>query len=575
MECHWKMDFACSASVRRALIISFLVFLVLSIFLPCAAEETQLGQLRQLVDSAQWQKAVQLAEAAPQHSADFYFLYGTALAQIGRLDDARRAFQTGQTISPHDERFPVELAGVDFKQKHFASAARQLRHALKLNPSDSYAQNFLATVYFLQGNLDAAIEHWNRIGKPRIERVPDEPVPPVDPALLDRAFAFSPAGTLKLSELFATEARLRALQIFPSFAFRLEALPDGNFNAVFHNTERPGWKQNKWLALGVMLRGLPAQSIYPEFYNLNHRALNFLSYFRWDEEKRRVQAQVNGPIHGDPRQHFFLGTDLRNENWRVVPSFTGPVPILGALNLRREAVSAGYTRIPGWRWQWSAAAEFSHRDFRSVLPGPALSPEFLTAGDQLKESLQFDSTLWNNPDHRISLTGTALSETGRIWSSPPHTFEKLQGFAILRWFPRLSGDDYELQQRVSSGKTFGDVPFDELWMLGIGGDNNLWMRAHIATRDGMKGSAPLGRAYFLSNTALDKNLHDFGLFRLKAGPLLDTGKITDPLPGLGSHKWLWDTGGQVKVIAFGFGVALSYGKDLRSGNNAFYISLLR
>ncbi len=62
---------------------------------------------------------------------------------------------------------------------------------------------------------------------------------------------------------------------------------------------------------------------------------------------------------------------------------------------------------------------------------------------------------------------------------------------------------------------------------------------------------------------------------MTAGPFLDTGKITDPTPGLGSHKWLWDIGLQTKVRAFGMGVVFSYGKDLWSGNNAFYASMLR
>lgn len=576
MERHWKMDIARSASARFSLVFGFLAFLLLSTAFPLAATETPpLEQLRHLVDAAQWQKAVQVAETHPGHSADFYFLYGTALAQTGRLEDARRAFHSGRVLAPKDPRFPVELAGLDFKEKHYANAASKLHFALSLNPGDSYAEDFLATVYFLQGNLEAALEHWNRVGKPKIVNVQSDPIPALDPALLDRAFTFSPASMLRLSELRTTEARVGALQSFTSIRFDLRARPDGKFDVTFRNSEHPSWKRHKLLALGVMLRGLPSETIYPEFYNFNHRALNFVSYFRWDDEKRRAGAQLNGPVHGNPNEHFYVGTDLRNENWRILPSFTGPAPVLGALNLRREAVSAGYTRIPSWRWQWTAEGEFSHRDFRSVLLGPALPPQLVIEGNQLKETLRLNTILWGNPDHRISLTGTASSETGHIWSSPEHTFEKLQASSLLRWFPLPVGDDYELQQRFSTGKTFGEEPFDELWGLGIGGDNDLWMRGHIATRDGMKGSAPMGRAYFLSNTEFDKNIHDFGLFRIKLGPLLDTGAISDMIPGLGSYKWLWDVGAQAKVIAFGFGVAISYGKDLRSGNNAFYVALLR
>jgi hypothetical protein len=59
------------------------------------------------------------------------------------------------------------------------------------------------------------------------------------------------------------------------------------------------------------------------------------------------------------------------------------------------------------------------------------------------------------------------------------------------------------------------------------------------------------------------------------GPFLDTGKTTDSVPGLGSPKWLWDTGIQTKFRVFGVTMAFSYGKDLRSGNNALYVSMQR
>src|SRR5207244_9383452 len=86
------------------------------------------------------------------------------------------------------------------------------------------------------------------------------------------------------------------------------------------------------------------------------------------------------------------------------------------------------------------------------------------------------------------------------------------------WFPQMRGDDYKLQEQIRAGKTFGQVPFDELFMLGLERDNDLWLRAHIGTRDGRKGSAPLGRNYFLSNWEIDKNVYDNGIFSVKLSP---------------------------------------------------------
>src|SRR5881409_2409796 len=92
---------------------------------------------------------------------------------------------------------------------------------LKLDPQDSYGQEFLASVYFLDGNLEAALQHWNRVGKPAIEEIKMVPAPQLRPDLLERAFAFAPAALLKLEELRSTEARLDLLEIYPRYRFEL------------------------------------------------------------------------------------------------------------------------------------------------------------------------------------------------------------------------------------------------------------------------------------------------------------------------------------------------------------------
>ena len=153
----------------------------------------------------------------------------------------------------------------------------------------------------------------------------------------------------------------------------------------------------------------------------------------------------------------------------------------------------------------------------------------------------------------------------------------------LYWKPiyRLLGDEDSQHRRVKGDLQVKirlmilDYVLDELFMLGLERDNDLWMRGHIGTHDGRKGSAPLGRSYFLSNWEADKNVYGNGLLTVKLGPFLDTGEITDPAPELGSHKWLCDTGAQLKLNAFGTEVVFSYGKDLRSGSNVFYLMMLR
>lgn len=548
---------------------------ILSMCAPLPAQQNSsrpptLPQLQNLAAARQWPQIARLLSALRSRTAEMDYYLGLALAHTGHNAEAAGAFQAGSRLAPRDARFPEELAGLAFEQKNYPRAARLLRRAVKLAPRDEYANNFLATVYYLEGNLQAAVEYWNRAGKPYIAQVHEQPPPQVSPALLDQAFAFSPAAVLRLPQLYTTGARVRALGIFPQYHFDLDALPNGNFNVVFRSRELDGFGGGKWATAFLVLRGLPFQQIDPAYYNFRRQAINFDSMFRWDAQKRRIFLRASGPFQSGARYRWNFAADLRNENWDLRNSFTGPAPLLASLNLRREAGAFSLAACSGGRFNWSLGASLSHRDFRNVASGSILTPSMLSAGYQLKQATRDEAALFRSPGHRFTLSGAAEAQAARLWSQPRRSFSELAGELAWRWFPQAQGDDYETTQAIRAGHAFGQPPFDELFILGLDQDNHLPLRAHIATRDGKKGSAPMGRDYFLENWETDKNLYSNGIVRVQLGPFLDIGHITDPGAALGSRKWLFDTGLEAKLRVLGATVAFIYGKDLRTGNNAFY-----
>jgi tetratricopeptide (TPR) repeat protein len=582
MERRQQMDIAGFASIRRQVKAAPIFLLLAFSALPLLAQPApsdHVTEIKQLFAEERWEEIVRIAEDDGERSADVNYYYGTALAQLGRWDESKRAFQIGLSQQPGDKRFSLELAGVCFRKKNYAEAAGHLRRALRLDPTDTYANDFLAGVYFLQGNVEAALKYWNRVSKPEIEEVRPEPAPRVAPALLDRAFTIAPATALDLRELQTTKARVRGLNIFSNYRFNLEARPDGKFDLVFRASERN--VDSKWAWLLAFLRGLPYQTVNPEFFNIRRRAINSESLIRWDAEKRRLWTNLSGPLFGDPKRRFQLDLDLRDENWDVGQTKVCPLPgqtlvcPADSLKLRKQAFAASATSFVNGRWDWSTGFEFSHRNVRDVAAGGVLTPQLLSQGFQLKHLGQLNYKLLDAPERRFTVAGSASTQFGRIWSQQSRAFAKLQGSMEARWLPQSAGDDYEMRGKISAGQTLGESPFDELFILGVERDNDLWMRAHVGTRDGRKGGAPMGRDYILSNWELDKNVYDNGLMRFKLGPFLDSGKITDSDAVLGSRTWLWDLGAQAKVQALGVGIVFSYGKDLRSGNNAFYLRFTR
>jgi len=532
-------------------------------------------ELQQLADAQHWDVIASRMRPVTPRTANQDFFFGIALAHLGRLADAKDALQAGRRLAPRDPRFAVELAGIAFKQKNYPQAARNLQRALRLEPDDSYANNFLATVYFLEGNLEAALKYWNRVGKPHIAAVREDPAPRASPALLDHAFTFSPAATLTLPQLLDTNTQVRGLGIFPQFHFDLDALPDGNFDVVFRARELNRFGDSKLEAFFVFFQGLPFQEVNPAYFNFRGQAININSMFRWDAQKRRVFAEISGPFEQSAKHRWNFTSDLRDENWALRNGFAGPAPVLASFKMRTAVGGFNLASFASDRFTWLAGADFSYRDFRSIVPGSVLTSQLLASGFQLKQRAQVASTFLRIPEHRFSLTAHGSSDAACLWSQPRDAFEKLTGSLAWHWFPQASADDFETSQQFRAGRIFGRAPFDELFILGLERDNNLPLRAHIGTRDGRKGSAPLGRDYLLENWESNKNLYGNGIIKLQLGPFFDTGKISDPGASLGSRKWLFDTGAQLKLRVFSAGFVFSYGKDLRTGNNAFYFSILQ
>jgi len=535
----------------------------------CAQGDTT--PIQKLSQQQDWAGVVRLAQSMPSRSAQVNLYYGLALGHLNRLSDARQVFLEGHRQCPSDKRFPEELAGVAYEQKRLPEAARWLRLAVRLDPRDDYANNFLATLYFLSGNLDAALKYWNRVQKPSIAALDLDPHLHVHRLLLDRAFTFSPAAVLREPQFLTTETRLNALGIFPSYNVHLDARPDGSFNAVFRAQEQNGFGSSTVAALLSTLGGVPYETLYPTYSNIGRSTMNVDSLLRFDAQKRRAWASLSAPLNGFPRWRWQISIDLRNENWAIRPSFTGTVPVLGSLNLERESLDAMLTSLKSGALQWSAGAELSHRNFRNVIAGSAFAPALLTPGFEIKQLSTLNAQPIYLPEHRFTLAAGAASDFARTLTSDSYLSEKLQGSALARWFPQLQGDKYELTQQLRAGKIYGTAPFDDLFVFGMDRDDtNLWMRGHLATRDGRKGSSPTGDAYFLSNSDFYRRIYGNGLLAIHVGPLFDIGKMSAPTSGLSNGEWLVDTGVEARLTILHTGVVFSYGRDLRSGANAFF-----
>ena len=539
------------------------------------------AQIQQAFEQHNWTDVVRFAAPLADRSADAQFEYGLALAHLEKWTEARATLIVGEHACPMQKRFAVELAGIAFELKRYPESASWLRKALKLDPKDDYANNFAGTVYMLMGNTNAALEFWNRIEKPTVAAINFDPQLRVQKLILDRAFAFSPAAVLSERDFETTQARLDELDLFSRYNIVLNAHSDGKFDADFHAAERDGFGSSRLQALISTFGGAAYETVYPSYFNIGRSAMNFESLLRWDGQKRWAWLSLSAPLNDRPDWRWALKIDARDENWAIRRSFTGTAPVLGSLDLERQSVTGSVTGLPNGRLRWSTGAEVSHREYHSVVEGTALTPALVVPGYELKALASIEDKILAIPERRFTLTAAASAELARLWSSQtqvpgaPGVFGRLQGSALAHWFPQPQDDKYEVRERGRLGRTLGSTPFDDLFLLGMERDTDLWLRGQIGTRDRKKGSSPLADSYFLSNSDFYRRIYGNGLFSIKAGPLLDIARAGAPTSGLATSQWVFDAGVDTKITILGTSVVLTYGHDLRSGSNAFYATVIQ
>ncbi len=568
-------------SPRKGRVIRFLVAVLIlgSPLFPQSrsSEQARLTAAQIAFNAGHWEETATLAQGQADQSPELDLLAGLALARLEKWSEAKQAFETGLRKAPKDPRFSVELAGTAYQQKDFRTAKERLRKALDLNPQDAYSREFLATIYFLDGNLEAALKYWNPEDKPRLGSVAFAPSLQLKESLRSRALAFNAPQILTGDALLATQSRLDNLGVFSNRRIELTPSESGNYDLTLHLAERNGWGDSKVEGIVSLLSGLPYATIYPELYNLGRAAVNLTSLARWDPEKRRVSLALSLPFYGDPRLRLRLYADARNENWNLEQTFFGAGTPLTDLNMRRAAVGAELRSAVNDRWSGSVGVEIADRNFRN-LSGHTSPAEraFFSGATSVAEWLRVVRTLVRVPERRFTLDSLAEAKAGREFRDGLGSFATLRGSLRAHWFPRAKGDDYEMNAQIQAGATAGKATLDELFELGVERDNDPWLRGHAGTFDGRKGAAPLGRRFFLANWELDKNIYQNGFFTVKLGPFLDNGAVADSSGLFGSRRWLWDTGAQCKVrVLQSLTIVVSYGRDLRGGRNVFYGTVLR
>lgn len=420
----------------------------------------------------------------------------------------------------------LEAASASFRQGDYARSKTYAERAEQTDPLDSTTNDLLATLYLLDGNVEAALKHWNRIGQPAIRNVGIDPALAIDPVLLDHAFAFSSGSVMTVPDLLLTQRRLDTTRSLSTYRFDFVPVDDNRFDVTLHAADATGPHYLSWL------RGLPYQTVQPHMTDMGRRTLNGNSLLRWDPMKRRAMVSADGTFDGHDSMRFLASADARDELW----DFRG-----SEFRLRRVDGSLSLQSILSSRATWTSG---------------------LTAGTArigYRSSAEVDLVRW--PEKRL-----IVSAGGRIEIARDHSllFMKEEPSMHVHWLPKARGEDYETTVQLRAGHAGSRTPVDELFILGLDRDSDLQLRAHSSMTDGRKGAGPMGTHYVLLNAQTVKTVRDFGIARLSAGPFVDVARMSEVFVDAGFLLNL--------SVARSLTISFSLGRDLRSGHTMGFLN---
>src|SRR3989454_9140819 len=133
----------------------------------------QIDEARDAIDRGEYVRAANiLAETLSRGpSPDAYLYLGIAYTGIKEYQKAEDTLKEGSERYPQDPRFHNQLADFYLINNDREAAKSELRRALVIDASNNYASDLLATINMSEGAVQAALQSWNKSGRPVINDI--------------------------------------------------------------------------------------------------------------------------------------------------------------------------------------------------------------------------------------------------------------------------------------------------------------------------------------------------------------------------------------------------------------------
>ena len=541
-----------------------LAALLLLIAVPAWAQTDVLGQARAAMSNGDYSRAATLLSGliGAQPSADAYVYLGISYAHMREWQRAEDTLKEGATRYPEDPRFHNELAGVYLAANDLDRARQSLKQALTVDPANRYAGDLLATVDMSMGNVEGALEAWNRDGRPVIGDVLHNGHVEFENWTIAKASTFRTGEILTWGKWKTTEVRLRETAIYANTGLEIEPTPaPDRYTAVI----RAPLKTNSTEQLILpALEALFFRSPTLRLWNLRNSAVSLRLNYRFATNRHRAEVGILAPLPL-PGLLFLEATGTyRSERWDI----SRPAIDTGVdhrFRFQSTGVRAKVKHIPNYRLELGAGFEYRNRTASGSQPGIALDSR--NTGKLLFDAsvLVYDRRL------RSRIQGETLIARKNLLGDMDYSS------GTIEWNNRYTLDDegkHSIEVTAKAGTSRGALPIDDYFVLGVRERGNNLLRGHnTVSPEGHYGNSPMATSFTLVNATYDRQIRRLPFFNVLNFPYVDLkwlvfadgARTFDRAHVFEEGKILVDVGGGFKLETPTRTFNLTYGRSLRDG----------
>ncbi len=133
----------------------------------------QIDEARDAIDRGEYVRAVNILSETLARTPvpDAYLYLGIAYTAMKEYQKAEDILKEGNQRYPKDARFPNQLADFYLTNNDREAAKAELERTLVTDPNNNYASDLLATINMSEGEVQAALQSWNKSGRPVINDI--------------------------------------------------------------------------------------------------------------------------------------------------------------------------------------------------------------------------------------------------------------------------------------------------------------------------------------------------------------------------------------------------------------------